>query len=243
MFHGLFLSLKYPLLRIIHKLNTHLFSISLVEFISTMAGLLDVFIGSTQSRWAAVALLVSVVAAGLYILVGKSKLSFSEKVVGIVVGVLLMLPYVLLNLFQLTCLVTGTGRGGEKWWCGVFAWIISAFVILYAAFLTIAIVVAILTDGKVLALEQFYVEQDAANKVAKQMVEEKVAKKEGEKEAPAMEKFFEEAPTEVGGAIPPPEAPTNMLATPKIPGPTPIDVTAPEAAGSTENFAACAAPY
>lgn len=203
-----------------------------------MAGLLDVFIGSTQSRWAAVALLVAVVAAGLYILVGKSKLSFSEKVVGIVVGVLLMLPYVLLNLFQLTCLVTGTGRGGEKWWCGVFAWIISAFVILYAAFLTVAIVVAILTDGKVVALEQFYVEQDAANKVAKQMVAEKEVKKEEEKNMPpAMEKFYEEATT--GGEVSA-DAPANMLATPKVPGPTPIDVTAPEAAGPTETFANCA---
>lgn len=222
--------------------NTHLFSISLVEFISTMAGLLDVFIGSTQSRWAAVALLVAVVAAGLYILVGKSKLSFSEKVVGIVVGVLLMLPYVLLNLFQLTCLVTGTGRGGEKWWCGVFAWIISAFVILYAAFLTVAIVVAILTDGKVVALEQFYVEQDAANKVVKQMVAEKEVKKEEEKKMPpAMEKFYEEATT--GGEVSA-DAPVNMLATPKVPGPTPIDVTtaptAPEAVPATETFANCA---
>jgi hypothetical protein len=228
--------LKYPLLRIIHKPNTHLFSISLVEFISMMAGLLDVFIGSTQSRWAAVALLVAVVAAGLYILVGKSKLSFSEKVVGIVVGVLLLLPYVLLNLFQLTCLVTGTGRGGEKWWCGVFAWIISAFVILYAAFLTVAIVVAILTDGKVNALEQFYVEQDAANKVAKQMV----AEKEGEKkEEPAMEKFFEEASAPAQEVAQ--QAASDVLATPKSAGAVPsVDAATPEAVPTTETFANCA---
>lgn len=202
-----------------------------------MAGLLDVFIGSTQSRWAAVALLVSVVAAGLYVLVGKSQLSFTDKVVGIIVGVLLVLPYVLLNLFQLTCLVTGTGKGGEKWWCGVFAWIISAFVILYAAFLTVAIVVAILTDGKVSALENFYVEQDAANQVAKQMVEGE--KKEAEATAPAMvmepaPEAFEEAPM---------TASADVLAVPKVPGPVPVPVAetpAPEATPSTETFANCA---
>jgi hypothetical protein len=197
-----------------------------------MAVLVDAFIGSTQSRWAATALLVAVVAAGLYILVGKSKLSFSEKVVGIVVGVLLLLPYVLLNLFQLTCLVTGTGKGGEKWWCGVFAWILSAFVILYAAFLTIAIVVAILTDGKVNALEKFYVEQDAANKVAKELVEDD-KKKAGKPVVPVApvakpiekfegdeEDFEDEKDTK----------PEDALATPMPSGP------APEPAGPTEKF-------
>lgn len=140
--------------------------------------LLDVFIGVPQSKYAAVALLVAVVAVGLYILLGKSQLSVGDKFIGILIGILLLLPYVLLNLFQLTCIVTGKGVRNENWWCGIFAWIVSVFVIIYSAFLVIAIVIAILTDGKVNALEQFRTKERFADMVAKDMLEKKEDKKE-----------------------------------------------------------------
>jgi len=141
--------------------------------------LLDVFIGVPQSKYAAVALLVAVIAVGLYILLGKSQLSTGDKFIGILIGVLLLLPYVLLNLFQLTCIVSGKGARNENWWCGIFAWIVSVFVIIYSAFLVIAIVIAILTDGKVNALEQFRNKERFADMLAKDMLEKSDEKKDG----------------------------------------------------------------
>lgn len=121
-----------------------------------MAGLLDIFIGSTQSRYAGMAILTSLGVVGLSILFGKEKVSFMRKLVVAGLLILLSLPAILVTLFQLTCMVTGTGAGGKKWWCGTYAWLVAGLVMVYSALLVIVTVLSLFNDKKVKEIDAFF---------------------------------------------------------------------------------------
>ena len=114
-----------------------------------MAGLLELFVGSAQSKYAGMALLASVGLAALTLLFGREKVPFTRKIVVAILLILLSLPTILLTLFQLTCMVTGT-RGSK--WCGAYAWVIAALVILYAVMMIIVSIMS-LVNGKKVAME------------------------------------------------------------------------------------------
>jgi hypothetical protein len=121
-----------------------------------MAGLLDIFIGSTQSRYAGMAILTSLGVVGLSILFGKEKVSFMRKLVVAGLLILLSLPAILVTLFQLTCMVTGTGAGGKKWWCGTYAWLVAGLVMVYSALLVIVTLTNFAAEKKANDIDAFF---------------------------------------------------------------------------------------
>lgn len=125
-----------------------------------MAGLLDVFIGSTQSRYAAMAILTSLGVVGLSIILGKEKVSFMRKLVVAVLLILLSLPAILVTLFQLTCMVTGAGSKGQTWWCGTYAWLVSGLVILYSVLLVIVTVTSLFAEKKAKDIDAFFAKRE-----------------------------------------------------------------------------------
>ena len=72
------------------------------------------------------------------ILFGADAMPLSQKFFFILVIFLLSVPGILLTLLQLTCLVTGAGLQNQRWWCSLYSWIMSAFVILYSVLIVIA---------------------------------------------------------------------------------------------------------
>lgn len=133
--------------------------------------LLDVFFGVPQSKYAGLAIIASLLAVAVAILFGKDTVPMGQKFASILLMFLIALPGLLLTLFQLTCLVTGVD-GGKKWWCGVYAWIGTVLLFLYALVVVVVAVLAISKGSDVVAdltaLEQFEAEQkkDEANKAA-----------------------------------------------------------------------------
>ena len=103
--------------------------------------ILDIFIGVPQSKYAAMATLAAVLAVAVAMLMGKDSVSMGQKFVVMLVMFLFALPGLLLSLFQLTCLVTGTGAGNKKWWCGAYAWIGTIISFLWAlVIITVAVI-------------------------------------------------------------------------------------------------------
>jgi hypothetical protein len=94
--------------------------------------LLSPFVGSNQSRYAAIAILLAIIAVSLAILFGANAMPLSQKFFFILIIFLLSIPGILLTLLQLTCLVTGAGNENKRWWCSLYSWIMSVFVILYS---------------------------------------------------------------------------------------------------------------
>jgi len=46
---------------------------------------------------------------------------------------------------QLTCLVTGAGSDNKRWWCSLYSWLMSVFVIIYSILIIVVAVQSLLT--------------------------------------------------------------------------------------------------
>jgi hypothetical protein len=141
---------------------------------------MSIFMGVPQSKIAGTAILVAVVVVALSILFGKEPIPLTQKFVIILVMFLLALPAILLSLFQINCLVTGAGLKNQRWWCGLYAWVISVMVVFYCVMLVIVGLLSYSDDKKVVAQEKFRNMQKFANINAEGFFAEE-AKKEEEK--------------------------------------------------------------
>ena len=102
--------------------------------------LLSPFIGSPQSHYAAMAIITAVAVVSAAILFGADAMPISQKFFFVILIFLLSIPGILLSLLQLTCLVTGSGVNNKRWWCSLYSWVMSAFIIMYSV---VIVVVAI----------------------------------------------------------------------------------------------------
>jgi len=206
--------------------------------------LLDIFIGVPQSKYAGLAIVVAMLSVAVAMLMGKDSVPMGQKFIAILMMFLVALPGLLLSLFQLTCLVTGSGKGtGNKtWWCGAYAWIGTILSFLYALVIVAVAVLAITrgTDiqGELSAMnvEMFADAKKAAEKAAKEYFAEAgaVEMPESVPEMPPME-----------GEVPqiPQMAESAPASIPMMPPAS--DVMIPEdvpSAAEPEMFSTCGAP-
>ena len=104
---------------------------------------LDIFVGAPQSKYTATAIIAAILVVSIAILFGKEDIPMGQKFSFILVVFLVSLPSIVLTLFQMTCLVTGSSKHP---WCGWYAWLISAMLIVYCV-LIIAIAVISFASG------------------------------------------------------------------------------------------------
>ena len=193
-----------------------------------MAGILSVFFGVPQSKYAGMAILVSLAAVALSVLFGKERVPFSQKLVVVLLLVLLSLPAILVTLFQLTCLVTGAGFRNQRWWCSGYAWLISAVVILYSVLLVVMTVISFSADKEMNEIEKFYMTREGFQEMAEEYFEEKKEEDEAEMPTPTM-------------PVAPPMGDEPALPEPEVAfeeEPVQNNVSA-----SVETFTSCGAPY
>jgi hypothetical protein len=131
-----------------------------------MPSLTSVFVGVPQSKLAGVAIMVAVIVVALSILFGREPIPMTQKFVIVLVMFLLALPAILLSLFQINCLVTGAGFTNQRWWCSLYAWVISIMVVFYCVMLVVVGLLSYSDDKKVVAQEKFRNMQKFSNRVA-----------------------------------------------------------------------------
>jgi len=107
----------------------------------------NVFIGAPQSKYAAFAIILAIVCVSISILFGKESMPIGQKIGAILLLVVVSIPGVLYSLFQITCLETGAGLKNQRWWCSLYAWLITAVLIVYSVLL-IAVAVLSVVTGK-----------------------------------------------------------------------------------------------
>ena len=112
--------------------------------------LTSIFTGVPQSRYAGLAVLLAIVVVSISILFGKESMPLSQKIGAILLLIIVSAPGILFSLFQLTCLVTGAGIRNQRWWCGAYAWIITALLVVYSVLLVAVSILSISTDSKVI---------------------------------------------------------------------------------------------
>jgi hypothetical protein len=99
-------------------------------------GLYDVFFGTTQSQYAAYAILAAIFTICITILFSGTDMTIGNRLLVILFVILTLIPSIFLILFEITCMVTG-GTKDKNWWCWLYAWIIAVFIIIYCLFVVI----------------------------------------------------------------------------------------------------------
>lgn len=127
-----------------------------------MGEFLDVFFGTPQSLYASYAIIAAIITICITIMLTGTEIPFANRFLFIFLTILMLLPSVFLVLFQITCMVTG-GTKDTRWWCWLYAWIVSAFVIIYCVFVIIISFSSLFTYTNAMSKVEV---QDATNKVS-----------------------------------------------------------------------------
>ena len=124
-----------------------------------------IFASVPQSKLAGLTILLTLGLISVFILAGKDKISFGQKLAIVLLLVLLALPTILLTLFQINCVVTGAGLSNQRWWCSLYAWIVAALIVFYCIMLVFVSVTSFAKGESVLS-------KDAAHQAADVMTRE-----------------------------------------------------------------------
>ena len=137
--------------------------------------ILDIFFGTSQSKYAAFAIFSAIIAVCLLILFNSTDISISKRLTIVFFIILASIPSILFTLFELTCLVTG-GTKKSNWWCYYFAWIIAFILIVYSIIVIISVFISLFTYNNAVSRlndteNSKKLSQTDANNYAKSVVE------------------------------------------------------------------------
>jgi hypothetical protein len=138
------------------------------------------FIGTTQSKYASVAMILAVLMICFAIIFTNTDVPIGNRIAVAFFVLLMSIFPIAISLFELTCIVTG-GKNTKYNLCGVFAWFVTILIVIYCFLLILVTLTSMFTYKK--AYEKLEVSEkftsltkDAANKIAKNlMVEEQFA--------------------------------------------------------------------
>lgn len=106
--------------------------------------LIKAIVGSTQSKYAAWAISLTILVLCVSVLVTQTEIPMGKRLLGVLFMILITVPGVVLSLVELTCLVTG-GSWKTNWWCWLLAWIIAIIVIVWCLVIIVTTFNTILT--------------------------------------------------------------------------------------------------
>lgn len=98
----------------------------------------DVFFGTPQSKYAAIAYFLTIAIICFAVLFSSSDVPIEQRFVVVMFILIITIPSVLFSLFELTCIVTG-GNKNTRWWCYWLAWFLSILLIVYCLFIIISL--------------------------------------------------------------------------------------------------------
>jgi uncharacterized membrane protein YhaH (DUF805 family) len=134
----------------------------------------DIFFGSEQSKYAGIALFMTIIILCLIILFTGSKIPIGERFLFVIFILIISVPSILMSLFELTCIVTG-GTRDTRWWCWLLAWFISIIIILYCIMIIVSMLISMsnfemANDRLDYTNEKNKVNKDDANMYAKNLL-------------------------------------------------------------------------
>lgn len=136
---------------------------------------MNIFIGTTQSNFAAIAIMLSLIMVCLYVLFINTNIDVGKRFMIIFFILIASIPSILLTLFEITCMVTG-GTRNKNPWCYWYAWILVAIIIVYSIIVIISVFISMFTynNASIRVNESDNKEipsNEEANDYAKKMIE------------------------------------------------------------------------
>jgi hypothetical protein len=140
-----------------------------------MASVFDYFIGTSQSKFASIAIFSAILVICLAILLSNSDISLGNRIAVVAFVILMSIFPVAISLFELTCIVAG-GKNKPYNLCNIYAWIITFMIIFYCFVLIVVAIMSMFTYKKALDKIQVTekmnnISKEDANTIAKNIVE------------------------------------------------------------------------
>lgn len=138
-----------------------------MNFSKTISSLLT---GTPQSQYAAIAILIAMIAIILSVLFNENELTLSERFMLIGSVILFSIPAIILGLFDLTCVSGKTVENSLCWWWG---WVIAFMIIIICVIVVFASISSMLTyNVATVKTTKPVIDEEESNKIAKDMVKE-----------------------------------------------------------------------
>ena len=128
--------------------------------------------GTPQSQYAAIAILIAMIAIILSVLFNENDLSLSERLMLIGTVILFSIPSILLGLFDLTCVAGKTVENSLCWWWG---WVIAAIIIIICVIVVFSSISSMLTYNVATTKStKPVINEVESNKIAKDLVDKDI---------------------------------------------------------------------
>ena len=195
----------------------------------------DIFFGSEQSKYAGIALFMTIMILCVIILFSSSKIPIGDRFMFVLFILIISVPSILMSLFELTCIVTG-GNLNTRWWCWLLAWVLAVIIIVYCVMIIISMLISMseydmANDRLDYATEKNKMGKEEANLYAKKIIiDDKISQQQESK--PVVYN------TPLASSSPAPPAPSPpMQPTPPVPvaGPSGPVISAAHRTPSSHN--------
>ena len=124
--------------------------------------------GTPQSQYAAIAILIAMIAIILSVLFNENDFSLSERFMLIGSVILFSIPSIILGLFDLTCVAGKTMENSLCWWWG---WVIAAIIIIICVIVVFSSISSMLTYNVATTKStKPVINEVESNKIAKNLV-------------------------------------------------------------------------
>ena len=181
----------------------------------------DIFFGSEQSKYAGIALFMTIMILCVIILFSSSRIPIGDRFMFVLFILIISVPSILMSLFELTCIVTG-GNLNTRWWCWLLAWILAVIIIVYCIMIIISMLISMseydmANDRLDYSTEKNKMGKDEANLYAKKIIiDDKISQQQESKpvvyntplasSSPASSPAPSPAPSSIPSPIPTPSA-------------------------------------
>jgi uncharacterized membrane protein len=134
----------------------------------------DIFFGSEQSKYAGIALFMTIMILCVIILFSSSRIPIGDRFMFVLFILIISVPSILMSLFELTCIVTG-GNLNTRWWCWLLAWVLAVIIIVYCIMIIISMLISMseydmANDRLDYRTEKNKMSKDEANLYAKKII-------------------------------------------------------------------------
>lgn len=145
----------------------------------------DIFFGSEQSKYAGIALFMTIIILCVIILFSSSRIPIGDRFMFVLFILIISVPSILMSLFELTCIVTG-GNLNTRWWCWLLAWVLAVIIIVYCIMIIISMLISMseydmANDRLDYRTEKNKMSKDEANLYAKKIIiDDKISQQQQE---------------------------------------------------------------
>lgn len=178
----------------------------------------DIFFGSEQSKYAGIALFMTIMILCVIILFSSSRIPIGDRFMFVLFILIISVPSILMSLFELTCIVTG-GNLNTRWWCWLLAWVLAVIIIVYCIMIIISMLISMseydmANDRLDYSMEKNKMGKDEANLYAKKIIiDDKVSQQKQESKPVVYNTPLASSPS---------SAPSASSASPNVPPVAPV---------------------